>query len=274
MDKKDLKPIEMNTRWANKAKKQYKKSRLPILRQRHKKEHYPNGFGTQSASPIPVNVNVGSMESEILHHKVTEHFINKAGTILLMDCPCRIHNKCENHDIHLGCTWLGKGAAAMDLSKFPGARIATKEEAFERERLAFENGLVPHLGKLRGDAVIYDVLDYEHQFMSICHCCSCCCVVSLFKYGPSFHREVVKRMEGVEVKVDHEKCVGCGDCFKVCIYDGLKMKKEKTSVNQKNCMGCGRCERVCPNDAISVSIDSTERIDELIARFEERVDIT
>ncbi len=91
------------------------------------------------------------MESEILHYKVTEHFINKAGTIVLMDCPCRKANGCGNHDVHLGCTWLGKGAAAMNLDKFPGARIGTIEEALEREQLAFDNGLVPHLGKLRDD---------------------------------------------------------------------------------------------------------------------------
>jgi len=272
--KKDLKPIEVDTRWANKVKKKSKYLKLPILKQRYKKKAYPDGIENQTGSPIPINVSLGEMESEILHFKVTEYFIQKAGSIVLMDCPCRIHNKCENHEISLGCTWLGKGAAALDLDKFPGARIATKEEALERERLAFDNGLVPHLGKLRGDAVHYRVLDFEHQFMSICHCCSCCCVVALTKYGPAEYKKIVKRMEGIEVSVDPDVCEGCGDCFKVCIYNGLKMKKEKTRIIQDNCMGCGRCERVCPNGAISVTIDNPERINELIVRFEERVDIT
>ena len=51
-------------------------------------------------------------------------------------------------------------------------------------------------------------------------------------------------------------------------------KNKKAIVNQVTCMGCGRCERVCPNNAISISIDDYSAIDELIARFEERVDIT
>jgi len=76
------------------------------------------------------------------------------------------------------------GAGKIDRSKWPGARLATKEEALERERLAYENGLVVQMGKLRGDAVLYNVLDCENEFMSICHCCSCCCVVALSKYGP------------------------------------------------------------------------------------------
>ena len=81
-------------------------------------------------------------------------------------------------------------------------------------------------------------------------------------------------MEGVEVRVDSDICVGCGECFKVCIYNGLKMKNGKAMINQKNCRGCGRCENKCPNKAISITIDDFSRIDELVARFEERVDIT
>jgi len=94
------------------------------------------------------------------------------------------------------------------------------------------------------------------------------------KYGPSEYKDVVKRMEGVEVKVNRDICVGCGECFKVCIYDAMKMDGNKAMIDQKECKGCGRCEMVCPNGAISITIDGYDRIDELIARFESRVDIS
>jgi len=68
--------------------------------------------------------------------------------------------------------------------------------------------------------------------------------------------------------------VGCGKCFKVCIYNGLKMENEKATINEDNCMGCGRCERLCPNQAISITIEDYSHIDELIARYESRVDIS
>ena len=270
----DLKPIEIDTPRANRLKKLAKFGKLPIIKQIARKIMYPDGLENQTASPIPVNLSLGTYEDQIVPRKVAEYFIKKAGTILLIDCPCRTANKCENHDVHLGCTWMGEGARHVDLSKWPGAHFATKEEALERERLAYENGLVPHFGKLRSDAKIYDVIDYEDQFMDICHCCSCCCVASLMKYAPSFIRKIAKRMEGVEVRVDRDKCEGCGTCFKVCIYNGLKMKKGKTMINQEKCLGCGRCERVCPQKAISISIDDYSRIDELIARFDSRVDIS
>ncbi|MFX0103208.1 MAG: DUF362 domain-containing protein [Candidatus Hodarchaeota archaeon] len=248
-------------------------AKIPGLKQLYLKIAYPEGLETQTGSPIPINVSLG-YEDQILPFKVTEYFIQKAGTILLMDCPCRTANKCKNHDVKLGCTWLGRGAGKIDRSKWPGARLATKEEALERERLAYENGLVPHLGKIRGDAKLYDVLEYEHEFMSICHCCPCCCIVAVAKYAPSEYKQIVKRMEGVEVRVNRDKCVGCGKCFKVCIYNGLEMKEDKAMINQDNCMGCGRCERICPNGAISISIDDYDRIYEVFARFDSRVDIS
>ncbi|MHA2287955.1 MAG: DUF362 domain-containing protein [Promethearchaeota archaeon] len=274
MKKKNLKPNERHTPVAMKSKKLMKYIKLPILKQIYKRKVYPNGIETQTGSPIPVNVTLGDYEDEILHYKVTEYFINKAGTIVLMDCPCRTTAGCENHDVHLGCTYLGAGAAAMDLSKFPGARRATKEEALEFERKAYENGLVPHLGKFRGDAAHFGVLEYENELQSICHCCSCCCIVAIAKYGPKEYKKMIHRMEGVEVNIDPEICTGCGLCFKTCIYNGLKMKNYKAEIIQDNCMGCGRCEMTCPNKAVSVTIDDFSRIDELVARFEERTDIT
>ena len=81
-------------------------------------------------------------------------------------------------------------------------------------------------------------------------------------------------MEGVEVGVDPDKCTGCGKCFKVCIYNGRKMKNNKAIIKQDNCMGCGRCEMVCPAGAVSITIDDYSRIDELIERFDSKVDIS
>ncbi|GAH43571.1 unnamed protein product, partial [marine sediment metagenome] len=172
------------------------------------------------------------------------------------------------------CTWMGKGASKIDLSKWPGAHYATKEEALERERLAYENGLVPVIAKLRGDAVIYDVLDYEDQLMNFCHCCSCCCLTMAYKYGNSDYKKTHKRIEGLTVKVDPDKCTGCGECFKVCIWNGLKMKKNKATNNQDNCMGCGRCEMTCPNNAISITIDDYSVLDDIIAKFDKLADIS
>jgi UDP-glucose 4-epimerase len=280
--KKDLKPIERNTERFLKAKKLGWLTRLPILKQLHRKKHAPRGFDVEAAQPIPVNLRVGEYESETIPIKLMDYFIEKAGTIVLRDCPCRVTNNCQNHSHDLGCVWMGKGAANLDLKNLPGAAkdgyYATKEEARERVRIAVKDGLIPAIGKLRGDAVVYNVLDYEDELMDFCFCCSCCCVCAGFKYGNSDYKKYLKRMEGVTITVDPEKCVACGECFKVCIYDGLKMVKGKAMVNQKNCIGCGLCEITCPNNAISINFDEKLNIDEvmdkIIKRYEKIVDIS
>ncbi|MCP4764349.1 MAG: 4Fe-4S dicluster domain-containing protein [archaeon] len=278
--KLDLKPNDRNTPLAKKAKRFGKFLKLPLLKQLFLKKQYPDGTDNQLGMYIPVNLNIGSYENQIIPRKVAEYFIKKAGTILIIDCPCRITANCENHEVSLGCTWMGEGTKHIDFSKYPfsecNPRFVTVEEALEHERIAYENGLIPAFGKLRGDAEHYGVLDYEDQFMDICHCCTCCCMVGLNRFLPSEARSVVKRMPGVTVKVDQDICVGCAKCFKVCIFGGLKYDKKnsKTSINQDNCLGCGRCASTCPNEAISITIDDYDRIEEVFKGFDSRVDIS
>jgi formate hydrogenlyase subunit 6/NADH:ubiquinone oxidoreductase subunit I len=276
LKKKELKPIERNTTRFLKIKKKAWITKLPIIKQRFRKKHHPRGFDVEAGQYIPLNLSVGDYESEVIPLKLIDHFIEKAGTIVLISCPCRVTNKCQNHKKELGCVWMGKGAANLDINLWDG-RYATKEEAKERARLALKDGLVPALGKLRGDAQAYNVLDYEDEFMNFCFCCSCCCVTAGMKYGNSDYKNYIKRMKGVTITTDPEKCVGCGECFKVCIYNGLKMIKGK-SVHTEDCLGCGQCEAVCPNDAISIyfneDMDIDEVMDEIIQRYEKIVDIS
>jgi len=280
LSKSDLKPIERNSPLMRKAKRYGWLTRLPIIKQVFKKIYHPRGYDVEAAQIIPMNLKVGDYESEVIPLKLMDYFIDKAGTIVLVQCPCRVTAGCKNHSIDLGCVWMGNGAANLDLNNLPGGskgRIATKEEAKEHARAALKDGLVPALGKLRGDAKVYNVLDYEDEFMNFCFCCSCCCVVAGMKYGNSDYKKHIKRMKGVTVTTDLEKCTACGKCFKVCIYNGLKLVKGK-AVTTENCIGCGQCELVCPTDAISTNFDDNvdidEVMDEIIERYEKIVDIS
>ncbi|KPL76971.1 nitroreductase [Ornatilinea apprima] len=64
------------------------------------------------------------------------------------------------------------------------------------------------------------------------------------------------RAEGVaEVRIDDEKCSGCGLCVKVCKGAPLIMREGKPFVDQTRlfgCIACGKCVVVCPEDAITV----------------------
>jgi NAD-dependent dihydropyrimidine dehydrogenase PreA subunit len=53
------------------------------------------------------------------------------------------------------------------------------------------------------------------------------------------------------VKVDHEKCDGCGSCIDVCPVDAIRIENEKAIITDE-CLDCGACIPECPNEAISL----------------------
>ncbi|MFX0138056.1 MAG: indolepyruvate ferredoxin oxidoreductase subunit alpha [Candidatus Hodarchaeota archaeon] len=233
-------------------------------------------FDTKNSngSLIPINKSIETPENIILPLKITEHFINKASYIFLMtSCGCRKANNCKDHDHSIGCIWLGRGVLKINISPELG-HLATKEEALERARLGYENGLVPSIGRLRADSWIMGTLPDTGHFMSLCHCCPCCCVLRYLKYGNPALGRILQRMEGITVRVNRNICKGCGQCAKVCIFDAMKMVDGKAMINQDKCKGCGRCERKCPNGAITISLDDPSCIDEIIVRISAHVNVS
>jgi NAD-dependent dihydropyrimidine dehydrogenase PreA subunit len=57
-----------------------------------------------------------------------------------------------------------------------------------------------------------------------------------------------------DVKVDVEKCVGCGECAGICLVDVYEIIDEKSvPVNAEECLGCESCIEVCEAEAITVT---------------------
>ncbi len=58
------------------------------------------------------------------------------------------------------------------------------------------------------------------------------------------------------IKIDTEKCTGCGLCVYVCKDFGLEIKNNKAQEKQDplfGCIGCGHCMAICPSGAITIS---------------------
>lgn len=54
------------------------------------------------------------------------------------------------------------------------------------------------------------------------------------------------------MKVQKEKCKGCGECVEVCPVSAICLDNEqKATINQDICLGCGCCASCCKNGAIS-----------------------
>lgn len=56
-----------------------------------------------------------------------------------------------------------------------------------------------------------------------------------------------------KVKVDENKCIGCGTCAQVCPQSVFEIKDGKSKVVKEDaCVGCRACENSCPTGAITV----------------------
>jgi UDP-glucose 4-epimerase len=250
-------------------------TRLPIFRNIIEIWYDPKGA---DASYIPINDSLGTFEEKVLPLKVLEYFINKAEHLLLChSCGCRVYNECQDHDHSIGCLYIG--ADTVDVKEvFPkviprSSHFATKEEAMDRVREAYDNGLITVIGRLKWDSEGWGIPDRGH-FMTVCFCCPCCCIAGKRMHGSIELQNMMQRIEGVSVKVDEGLCVGCEDCMEVCTFEGMEMIDGIARVNQEKCLGCGRCERVCPNNAITITLDDPKRLDEFISRIEAKVDVS
>jgi ferredoxin len=58
------------------------------------------------------------------------------------------------------------------------------------------------------------------------------------------------------LKLDYEKCIGCGNCVTVCPHRIFVLQEKKAKIVDYNgCMECGACAQNCPVEAIFVNPD-------------------
>ena len=72
--------------------------------------------------------------------------------------------------------------------------------------------------------------------------------------------------------VAQEKCIGCGQCRKICAHGAPIIENGKAHIDHDKCVGCGRCIAVCPKDAVQINWDeSTTNLNYKIAEYTKAV---
>lgn len=73
--------------------------------------------------------------------------------------------------------------------------------------------------------------------------------------------------------IDHEKCVGCKECFNFCHNGVLEWDEENNRpkvVKPYNCViGCSACSNLCPNGAIE--FPTREELKEMVKKVKQGV---
>lgn len=59
---------------------------------------------------------------------------------------------------------------------------------------------------------------------------------------------------------DHNQCISCGDCKKVCPAQVIRMESKKPYANLKNCIRCFCCQELCPVKAVRVKHSLIKRL--------------
>ncbi len=95
--------------------------------------------------------------------------------------------------------------------------------------------------------------------------------VAIFLKGCPLNCHWCHNPESISPKVQKlftaSKCIGCGECVKVCPSEACKLTKEGIITARELCNLCGKCAEVCPSLATELS-GQTQTVTELLEIIE------
>ena len=218
---------------------------------------YPDMERQTGTIIMPLNVDLtDAAEKAVLPLDMIKESLKRVGYIAGMDrCLCRDANDCVDFPHDLGCLFLGETAKIVVKHKL--GRQFTYEEACARVDEAAEAGLIGQAVWIEVEQMLWGVPnDLMDRFLEICFCCPCCCItLRLARNGTDKERHRF-HPAGWTAVADTTKCEGCGDCLhgpNGCPVEALSLSRNGTiRIDQEKCVGCGICQVRCNHDVIHI----------------------
>jgi ferredoxin len=179
------------------------------------------------------------LEPVIPYQKARDIVLQNPDHIVVLECPCRAArpDPCLPLDV---CLIVGEPFAGFVLEHHPGrSRSISQDEAVKILRAEDERGHVHHA--FFKDAML-------GRFYAICNCCACCCgAMQAQRNGTP-----MLASSGYLAQVEKSLCIGCQACREFCQFSALKLEGNEMGVLEERCMGCGVCVSKCAQQAITL----------------------
>jgi Pyruvate/2-oxoacid:ferredoxin oxidoreductase delta subunit len=197
---------------------------------------------TPQLRTVPVNKTIAIERNVATYDDIRSHVQAHHGPFAAMDCICRhgkevAGGKCLQTGIKGNCLTLGVAARAMVRSGL--ARDIAREEMLTLLDAADKEGLVLQPENTRNP-------------LFVCCCCGCCCLV--LTSAKLLPQPAEYFSSNFQAQVDAALCDACAVCQSRCQMDALVNDggDGKMRVDRERCIGCGLCVTTCPPGALKL----------------------
>lgn len=121
---------------------------------------------------------------------------------------------------------------------------------------AIKRGLIPDSAKkltVLGDSIeshmMTDVIKPESHFN----------LLKILSLPPSINKKITALL-AAKPKADNTKCIGCGECMRLCPPKAIVMKNNRPLIDEKKCIKCFCCQELCPIKAMKIHRSPVNRL--------------